>query len=134
MWDNFSIYSSIRRFPDVRTPLYELCILTDDYKHRMTSILTCHFMLSLRQFDSAIASTTGPQLREHTASTVLQFGAQPSDSLPATIASFAHPIYLGSHTSDVDTHTMADNVSEGQKTNVGALGQLEGVSRHSHPV
>ena len=30
------------------------------------------------------------------ASTVLEFAAQPSDSLPALIASFAHPVYVDS--------------------------------------
>ena len=65
----------------------------------MTSILTCHFMLSLRQFDSAIVTATGVR-GEHAVSSVLQFGAQPSDSLPGFIASFAHPVHLDSE-SDV---------------------------------
>ncbi|KAM5545113.1 hypothetical protein V8D89_001224 [Ganoderma adspersum] len=42
---------------------------------------------------STLADTTasglGPELRERMASTVLQFGAQPSSSLPSLIASFA---------------------------------------------
>ncbi|KAI1788433.1 hypothetical protein LXA43DRAFT_637518 [Ganoderma leucocontextum] len=45
----------------------------------LASILTCHFMLSLRQFDSTITSMNdsglGPRVREHMASTVLEFGA-----------------------------------------------------------
>ena len=66
--------------------------------HSVTSILLCRFILSLRQFDSAIQSATYSgldlQLREHVASTVLQFGAERSDSLPAVVASFAHPIHV----------------------------------------
>lgn len=57
----------------------------------ITSILTCHFMLSLREFDSATRDSATAS--RHMASTVLQFGAQPSDSLPSFIASFAHPVH-----------------------------------------
>ena len=57
-------------------------------------------MILLRQFDSTLADTTasglGPERREHMASTVLQFGAQPSYSLPALIASFANPVHVDS--------------------------------------
>nr|VWO94430.1 Filamentous fungal-specific transmembrane protein [Ganoderma boninense] len=65
----------------------------------VSSILTCHFMLSLRQFDSTVADATGsglgPQLQGHMAASMLEFGAQPSDSLPASIASFANPVHVG---------------------------------------
>ena len=73
-------------------------------------------MLSLRQFDSTMASTTlsqaVSQLREHTDSKVLTFGAHSSDSLPAAIASFAHPIHTGSSLSDVDQGPILNNDSE----------------------
>lgn len=55
-------------------------------------------MLSLRQFDASVVSATesgaDSQAPDHMASTVLQFGAQPSATLPAFIASFAHPVHL----------------------------------------
>ncbi|KAM5536834.1 hypothetical protein V8D89_009552 [Ganoderma adspersum] len=69
----------------------------------VSSILVCRFMLALRRFDSSTGSTThlGPssesRIRDHgTASTVLQFAAQPSDSLPAFIVSFAQPVHVDS--------------------------------------
>ncbi|PIL32850.1 hypothetical protein GSI_04967 [Ganoderma sinense ZZ0214-1] len=79
----------------------------DTFIDPATSLLTCHFMLSLRQFDSTVASTTdsrlGPQLREHVASTVLQFGAQPSNNLPSAIASFAHPVHVDDSLFETDS-------------------------------
>lgn len=79
----------------------------DGHEHSLASILTCRFMISLRQFDSTIANATHSELgssrvRELVASTVLQFGAQPSDSLPAAISSFAHPIHIDESLFDVD--------------------------------
>ena len=83
-------------------------------------------MISLRQFDSALASTTsGPQLRELTASTVLQFAAHPSDSLPASIASFAHPIHLGSDPSEVEQDEIINNGAEGRNIDVDEPGQSQ---------
>ncbi|KAI1782329.1 hypothetical protein LXA43DRAFT_1187693 [Ganoderma leucocontextum] len=76
----------------------------------IASILTCHFMLSLRQFDN----------QEHTASTVLQFGARPSDSLPAFIASFAYPVHVDSALSQTDPDAIVDDGSEWREMDVVA--------------
>ncbi|KAI1783113.1 hypothetical protein LXA43DRAFT_1067939 [Ganoderma leucocontextum] len=84
----------------------------------ITSILTCRFMLSLRQFDSSSTafptlSVPGSQVREHTASAdVLQFAAQPSDTLPSFIASFAHPVHVDSALSETDPAEIFDDGSE----------------------
>ena len=65
-------------------------------------------MLSLRQFDNNARSASHPwvgsQFRRET-STVLEFAAQHSDSLPASIASFANPVHIDSSlssTADTD--------------------------------
>ncbi|KAI1782262.1 hypothetical protein LXA43DRAFT_1104450 [Ganoderma leucocontextum] len=93
----------------------------------ITSILVCRFMLSLRQFDSSPASVTysetGSRVRKHTASRdVLQFAAQPSDCLPASIASFAHPVHVDSALSDSETDPDAidDNGAEWQEMDMAA--------------
>ena len=74
-------------------------------------------MLSLRQFDNAIADTAGSvpgsQLREHMSSNVLQFAAHPSDSLPAFITPFSHPVHVASHSDIFDTDTDATDVDSG---------------------
>ena len=65
-------------------------------------MILCRFMLSLRQFDARMASTmrSGPgidsRVLEHTTSAVLQFAAQPTDSLPPFLSSFGHPVHLES--------------------------------------
>ncbi|KAM5543652.1 hypothetical protein V8D89_002903 [Ganoderma adspersum] len=76
----------------------------------ITSIIVCRFMLSLRQFDASIAYATrsgigsDSPVREHTAgSIVLQFAAQPADSLPPFLSSFAHPIHVDSDLSETDS-------------------------------
>ncbi|KAI1786614.1 hypothetical protein LXA43DRAFT_1109322 [Ganoderma leucocontextum] len=84
----------------------------------IAAILICRFMLSLRQFDSTIASSRysgpGSRVREHTAfGDVLQFAAQPSDTLPSFIASFAHPIHVDSYLSDEDPDATVEEGSEG---------------------
>ncbi|KAI1786612.1 hypothetical protein LXA43DRAFT_48941, partial [Ganoderma leucocontextum] len=90
----------------------------------ITSILTCRFMLSLRQFDSTIASSTfsgpGSRVREHTSALadVLRFAAQPSDSLPSFIASFAHPVHVDSALSETDSDEIVDDGSEWREMDV----------------
>ncbi|PIL32856.1 hypothetical protein GSI_04973 [Ganoderma sinense ZZ0214-1] len=74
----------------------------------ITSILVCHFILSLRRFDSrsTAATYTGAESesREHTQSqSMLQFAAQPSDTLPSFIASFAQPVHTESLWSETDS-------------------------------
>ncbi|KAI1784404.1 hypothetical protein LXA43DRAFT_1123682 [Ganoderma leucocontextum] len=91
----------------------------------ITSILTCHFMLSLRRFDSSPPSVafseTGSRLREHAASRdVLQFAAQPSDSLPAFIASFAGPVHVDSALSETDADAIDDKGVDWQEKDVVA--------------
>lgn len=51
-------------------------------------------------------------VRGHMASTVLEFGAQPSDSLPALIASFAHPIHVDSELLEIDEDPIANHGPE----------------------
>lgn len=79
----------------------------------ITSILVCRFILSLREFDSNVAYSTsrgvGSRIREHTASTVLEFAARSSDTLPPFIASFAHPIHVDSGLSEVDSNISTDD-------------------------
>lgn len=74
----------------------------------MTSILVCRFMLSLRQFDARIASATnfgiGSQTRGDT--TVLQFAARASDSLPDFLATFANPVHVESGLRNADDALM----------------------------
>ena len=75
-------------------------------------------MLLLRQFDSTLADTTasglGPERRERMASTVLQFGVQPSYSLPALIASFANPVHVNPDV-DSDLDAIFDDGLEGRE-------------------
>ena len=77
------------------------------YTRSLASILVCRFMLSLRQFDASVVSATesgaGSQAPDHMASTVLQFGAEPSDTLPSFIASFAHPVHVDKEISEDDS-------------------------------
>ncbi|KAI1784403.1 hypothetical protein LXA43DRAFT_1101440 [Ganoderma leucocontextum] len=91
----------------------------------LTSILTCRFILSLRQFDTSPASLacseTGSRVREHTASRdILQFAAQPSDSLPAFIASFAGPVHLDYALSETDPDAIDNSGAEWQEMDVVA--------------
>ncbi|KAM5545119.1 hypothetical protein V8D89_001230 [Ganoderma adspersum] len=84
--------------------------LLDLFYDPITSILVCHFILSLRRFDTSAAATTYNearlQSREHTHSrSVLQFAAQPSDTLPSFIASFAQPVHTESLWSETDSET-----------------------------
>ena len=76
-------------------------------------------MLSLRQFDSTAAAASLPevasQLREHTASAVLEFGAQPSDSLPSFIASFAHPVHVDPILSETDNEAVVEGADEPER-------------------
>ncbi|KAM5545101.1 hypothetical protein V8D89_001212 [Ganoderma adspersum] len=92
----------------------------------ITSILVCHFMLSLRQFDSELANPTsyigaGTQSRDHTVSTVIRFGAQPSESLPPFIASFAHPVH-------VDWSLSESDLDFDGETDAGGVGEDDGRS------
>ena len=76
--------------------------------YSITSILVCHFILSLRRFDTSAAAPTyneaGLQSRGDTHSqSMLQFAAQPSDTLPSFIASFAQPVHTEPLWSDSDS-------------------------------
>ncbi|KAM5543382.1 hypothetical protein V8D89_002967 [Ganoderma adspersum] len=67
----------------------------------ITSILVCRFMLSLREFEYTAASMPTfslPEIQggENTGSVALEFAAQPSDTLPALISPFAHPVHVDS--------------------------------------
>ncbi|KAM5545284.1 hypothetical protein V8D89_001395 [Ganoderma adspersum] len=83
----------------------------------ITSILTCRFMLSLRQFHTAIHSTTysrmAMQVGEGEASTVLVAEAQHRESLPPFIVSFAHPVHVESLVlPNTDSDTFVDGEFE----------------------
>ncbi|KAM5543380.1 hypothetical protein V8D89_002965 [Ganoderma adspersum] len=90
----------------------------------IASILICHFMLSLPQFDSNAAfaadSGAGSRIRDHMASTGLQFGVQPSELLPAFIVSFAHPVHVDWSLSETEPGTIVNNGSERQEMDVMA--------------
>lgn len=80
-------------------------------------------MLSLREFDSKIVSVKTPilgsQLREHMASAMLEFKAQPSTSLPSFIASFSHPVHVDSEMlSAMDSAEIVDGGSEQHNVSV----------------
>ncbi len=112
-------------FPDKRYHRDSIC-----------SILTCRFILSLRQFDSTIASVRtaarGSRAREHMTS-MLEFGAQPSTSLPSFIASFAHPVHVDSEAlSEVDPEIVVDG-SECLEMDVVASASLETPSERTPP-
>ena len=87
-------------------------------------------MLSLRQFDSELANPTsyiggGTQSRDQTVSTVIRFGAQPSESLPPFIASFAHPVHVGWSLSESDLDPDLDMDWERDADGVGGNGRSE---------
>ncbi|KAM5545100.1 hypothetical protein V8D89_001211 [Ganoderma adspersum] len=86
----------------------------------ITSIITCRFMLSLRQFDNSVAdgTTSGPGDRAQQRTglgDLLQFAAHPTDSLPSFIASFAYPVHVESVLSETDSDGLADGGSEWQE-------------------
>ena len=89
---------------------------------RVTSVLICRFMLSLRQFESASTSATlsisGSRVRDQTTSTVLEFaiGARPSGSLPPFIMSFAHPVHVDSALLEMDSDAVANDRCEREDT------------------
>ena len=73
-------------------------------------------MLSLRQFDNTVASLAssglGSQLQEHMESTMLQFGAQHSNGLPALIAPFAHPVHVDVLLSETALNAVVEDAFE----------------------
>lgn len=87
--------------------MWTLTSLSDKSTHTRSipSVLTCHFVLSLRQFE-AFSAHRGTH---HTASTVLDFAAQTSGNLPPFIASFAHPIHVDSALSDMDPDAIIED-------------------------
>ncbi|KAI1795426.1 hypothetical protein LXA43DRAFT_42130 [Ganoderma leucocontextum] len=94
-----------------------------DFYDPITSILVCHFILELRQFDSSPASVTYPEMgsrvRGHTASRdILQFAAQPSDSLLTSIASFAGLVHVDSALSETDPDAIDDDAAEWREMDV----------------
>ena len=94
-------------------------------------------MLSLRQFDSRTGFTEyslqlpGSGVQGNTPLVVLQFAAQPSSSLPASIASVAHPVHVDAAPYEVDSDVMVADGSEWRDMdNVVGLTQEEGVVLH----
>ncbi|KAM5542381.1 hypothetical protein V8D89_003840 [Ganoderma adspersum] len=88
----------------------------------LTSVILCHFMLSLREFDSAVAESatysmhgSPVEMQELIASTTHPFAGEPggSRSLPAFVSSFAQPVHLDSDPSTsghaaLDSKAIAD--------------------------
>ena len=91
--------------------------MSDLRARSITSVIVCHFMLSLRQFDSAVADSasaaysvhvsrirvqelerTASELTAHHQSATESHWAGDSTRLPAFISSFAQPVHL--NTSD----------------------------------
>ncbi len=91
-------------------------------------------MLSLRQFESAVAPATysgmGSQAREYMASMVLDFGAQSRDDLPAFVLSFSHPVHVDVSLLQADSDAIIEDGPELREDDVDASA-LEGLSRPS---
>ena len=130
--------------PYVSSPYnYNLIPLLTDSDHgrrRITSILVCHFMLYLREFDSNVSATfslpeiQGSQIREHVGSTFLEFSASPSHNLPTFIASFANPVHVHSDdwfntSSDTD---VIGHCTSNLEAAAGLSRELDAVSRQGH--
>lgn len=105
------------------------------------SILMSRFMLSLRRFDSAVASvktsTLASRVREHMASTVLEFRAHPSESLPPFIASFANPVHVESALSEMIEAMVEETDVESERCAIDAAAVTptsDIPSEHSLPV
>ena len=117
---------------------YPSVFLMNHHIHSINSILTCRFILSLRQLESAIAesathSGAGSQVREHVASTVLEFSVQPSDSLLAFIASFTYPIHIDYDPLEAHLEAIVNNGTKGQGMDMFPPGQ-ESQSLHCSPI
>ncbi|KAM5545102.1 hypothetical protein V8D89_001213 [Ganoderma adspersum] len=68
----------------------------------------------------------GSQARGDTPSVVLQFAAQPSSSLPASIATFANPVHVDSALSETDGDVMGADGSEWREMDEVASTREEG--------
>lgn len=66
------------------------------------------------------------------ASTVLQFGARPSSSLPHVIASFAHPIHLDAALFETDLYANIEDGSECQE--ISMVAPMLGAPSFERPV
>ena len=77
---------------------------------------------------SVTSSGLEPQLRGHMASTVLEF-AHSSDSLPAAIASFAHPVHVDTIMVEMERDEIVSTGSEEQAINAVVPTPLETESR-----
>ena len=93
-------------------------------------------MLSLPKFDANILAPsiypgTASQSGDYTILSVVQFGAQPNESLPLFLASFAHPVHVDwTLNPDMDADTRDDEGLEWLETDV-LEGGLETQSCHS---
>ena len=91
--------------------------------NRITSILVCRFMLSLRQFDTANARATFsmPSFLAREPAT-LEFGVQACENLPPFIASFARPVHVEvPPEADSDDILAGGSESESQELDAAAL-------------
>ena len=61
---------------------------------------------------------SGTQVQEQTASKMLQFAAQPSDSLPSFITSFSHPVHVDSVLSETVPDSVVDDGSDSREMDV----------------
>ena len=79
-------------------------------------------MLSLQEFDRSITDVTysgmSSRIREHVASTILEFRAQPNETLPAFIASFAHPVHIDVTMAERDPDAIAEDRYEGREVDM----------------
>ena len=57
------------------------------------------------------------------ADTVLEFGAQPSDSLPGFIASFAHPVHTDLALSDMELNEIDEDLDVSQQREADVVAQ-----------
>lgn len=67
--------------------------------------------------------------------TMLQFGAKPSNSLPAVIASFAHPIHVDAALLETDLDAIFEDASEcNEEVSMVAPAPILGTSSSERPV
>ncbi|KAM5545175.1 hypothetical protein V8D89_001286 [Ganoderma adspersum] len=84
-------------------------LLVSTFYDPITSILICRFILALRQFNSRTASATYCSRVSGLLVTrpVLDFSAQPSETLPGFIAPFSRPVHTGLDPSEADADSDA---------------------------
>lgn len=108
-----------------------LRFLTGHHGRRITSILVCHFVLALRQFDGMNGTMTES---ERMPPTGVEFAGHRSENLPAFLASFAQPVHvdmLSDTSSEADSDAATDEGLELQELPSAAASDMERVFAQS---